>query len=77
MNAKRFILVVGSIALLLLMATVAAALFFVHKLETEKNQARTAKAREARHRQERTVEQPREEVDLKETDDETGSTVQS
>jgi hypothetical protein len=48
MNARRTLLILGAVALVLISAVVALAVYFHRQMEIEKNQAKTAKAREAR-----------------------------
>lgn len=50
MNARKTILVLGSVALVIVGALIAFAIFAHAKFEKESNRERTAKAREARHK---------------------------
>lgn len=68
MNARRTLLILGAVILVLLCATVALAIFFHKKLETEKNQAKTANARNARWTKKDQSDQPEPEQEIKEPD---------
>jgi hypothetical protein len=48
MNARKALFVLGGLIIALIVAVVAVALFTIHKMESEKNRAKTEKARQRR-----------------------------
>lgn len=68
MNARKGLFILGGIALALIIAIVAVALFTFQKMENEKNVKQTEKARRIAEQNRKTKNSDRSEVDRSETE---------